>query len=228
MSFKLLIVEDEHDIADILLKYSQLEGYLAEYAKDGEQALSLWRHQQPDLVLLDIQLPKISGLDVLKTIRMHSSYTAVIMLTARAEEIDQVLGLELGADDYVVKPFRPRELFARVKAVLRRTQYAQQPPDEAPIRIQQLELDPYKFQAKLAQQTLDVTPTEFRLLLTLAKQPGRVFSRLELIQEALPESDALERVVDAHMMHLRQKMSRICLEPSVRTVRGVGYTLETT
>ncbi len=220
----ILIVEDENDLAEVLVRYLQMDGYQTERAKDGPEGLTLWRATQPDLILLDIMLPRLSGLEVLRTIRESRKRTAVIMLTARAEEIDHVLGLELGADDYVVKPFRPRELLARIKAVLRRTRQPDE-TDDRPLRVGNLELDVVRFSARLSGKKLEVTPAEFRLLSILARSPGRVFSRQELIAEALPESEAMDRVVDAHMMHLRQKMVRLDPTPLLVTVRGVGYKL---
>ena len=187
---------------------------------------------RPDLVLLDLMLPKLGGLEVLKTIRAESR-TPVIMLTARTEEFDTVLGLELGADDYVTKPFRPREVMARVKANLRRV--APHPPTLAPhltrephraLRHGPLVLDPGKFTALANGKPLDLTPTEFRLLGCLMRQPGRVYSRSELLGAALPESDALERTVDAHLTRVRRKLEQRGVRGAVTNIRGVGYRLE--
>lgn len=224
MSALLLIVEDEPQLAEVLEAYAQQEGYRTERAADGSSAISMYRSVQPDLVLLDIMLPGSSGLDVLKTIRAQAN-TPVIMVTARAEESDQIVGLELGADDYVVKPFRPRELMARIRAVLRRA--ATSPEDfEKPIRIGPLEIDRRAVQVRVDERPLYLTPAEFRLLSQLASVPGRAFTREELLNHALPESDALERVVDAHIAGLRRKLDQVGASMLLQTVRGVGYRLD--
>ncbi|MFC6748722.1 response regulator [Deinococcus aquaticus] len=196
MNALILIVEDEPQLAEVLEAYARQEGYRTERAADGNAALHAFRALNPDLILLDIMLPGRSGLDVLRTVRGDGA-TPVILVTARAEETDQIVGLELGADDYVVKPFRPREVMARVRAVLRR---AGATPDdtERPVRVGPLEVDRRGFVARVDGEVLNLTPAEFRLLSQLAESPGRAFSREELLAAALPDSDALERVVDAH------------------------------
>jgi two-component system, OmpR family, response regulator AdeR len=224
---RILIVEDELEIAEVLEAYLRRDGFQTERAADGARALEFWRASKPDLILLDIQIPAPDGLEVLRRVRAASS-TPVIMLTARAEDIDRLLGLELGADDYVVKPFSPREVVARVKAVLRRAQ-----PQE--IRHlhrvththtgTMLEVDALSVMARVGERRLDLTPTEFRLLEALARSPGRAFSRVELIEVALPDSDALERVVDAHLKNLRRKLDDCGVGEMLETVRGIGYRL---
>lgn len=216
----ILVVEDEPEMLELMEAYLRRDGYRTEHALDGERALDLFRAAQPDLVLLDIQLPRISGFDVLKTIR-QKHLTPVIMVTARAEDLDKLLGLELGADDYVVKPFSPREVVARVKAVLRRTQQHTQ----TVVRIGDLEVDSNAMLARVGPHRLDLTPAEFRLLEYLARHPGRACSRQELLEASLPNSDALERVVDTHLKNLRRKLELAGALGMLETVRGVGYRL---
>lgn len=224
MSALILIVEDEPQLAEVLEAYARQEGYRTERAGDGQAALTAFRAASPDLILLDIMLPGKSGLDVLKTIRTDSS-TPVILVTARAEESDQIVGLELGADDYVVKPFRPREVMARVKAVLRRATSALDDMDR-PLRVGPLEVDRRAVTARVNGTPLSLTPAEFRLLTHLAEAPGRAFTREELLSAALPDSEALERVVDAHLASVRRKLDALGAPTLLRTVRGVGYRLE--
>lgn len=204
MSALLLIVEDEPQLAEVLEAYAQQEGYRTERAGNGEQALGLFRAARPDLILLDVMLPGKSGLEVLKSVRA-AGHTPVIMVTARSEESDQIVGLELGADDYVVKPFRPREVMARVKAVLRRVQVALD-QDEKPLRVGPLEVDRRAVQVRVGGHLLNLTPAEYRLLAHLAAAPGRAFTRDELLSGALADSGALERVVDAHLASVRRKL----------------------
>ncbi|WP_216321542.1 response regulator transcription factor [Deinococcus aestuarii] len=224
MSALILIVEDEPQLAEVLEAYARQEGYRTERAADGNAALTVYRAASPDLILLDIMLPGRSGLDVLKTVRADGS-TPVILVTARAEESDQIVGLELGADDYVVKPFRPREVMARVKAVLRRVS-AVLDDHERPLRVGPLEVDRRAVVARVNGQPLGLTPAEFRLLAHLAQVPGRAFTREELLAAALPESEALERVVDAHLASVRRKLDAAQAGGLLHTVRGVGYRLE--
>lgn len=224
MSALILIVEDEPQLAEVLEAYARQEGYRTERAGDGLVALSLFRAANPDLILLDVMLPGRSGLDVLKAVRANGN-TPVIMVTARAEETDQIVGLELGADDYVVKPFRPREVMARVKAVLRRASAALE-DHEKPLRVGPLEVDRRAVVARINGHALTLTPAEFRLLAHLAESPGRAFTREELLSAALPDSDALERVVDAHLASVRRKLEAEQVPDLLHTVRGVGYRLE--
>jgi two-component system response regulator AdeR len=217
-----LVVEDEPEIAEILEGYLRREGFRTERASDGPQALSLVRAAQPDLVLLDLMLPEMDGLEVLRRIRNHGN-TPVILVTARTEDLDKLLGLELGADDYITKPFSPREVVARVKAVLRRAVLAEAP--KGILRVGPLEIDSEKVVARLEGVRLELTPSEFRLLETLARTPGKAFSRAELLEAALPDSDALERVVDVHLKNLRKKLEAAGGAGLLETVRGVGYRL---
>ncbi|WP_041652346.1 response regulator transcription factor [Allomeiothermus silvanus] len=224
MSFvaMVLVVEDEPEIAEILEGYLRRDGYRTERAADGKAALGLYRAAKPDLVLLDIQLPELDGLEVLRRIRADGN-TPVILVTARSEDLDKLLGLELGADDYVTKPFSPREVVARVKAVLRRAN----PLESAAtvLRAGPLEIDTEWVMARVGASRLELTPTEFRLLETLARTPGRAFTRQELLEAALPDSDALERVIDVHLKNLRKKLEAAGATGLLETVRGVGYRL---
>jgi two-component system response regulator AdeR len=217
-----LVVEDEPEIAEILEGYLRRDGYRTERAGDGKRALEVFRAAKPDLVLLDIMLPGLDGMEVLRRIRSDGN-TPVIMVTARTEDLDKLLGLELGADDYISKPFSPREVVARVKAVLRRTSGTE--PAKTVLRAGNLEVDSERVLARVGEHRLDLTPTEFRLLETLARVPGRAFSRMELLEAALPESEALERVVDVHLKNLRRKLEAAGAPYLLETVRGVGYRL---
>ena len=224
-----LVVEDEPGIATILRAYLERDGLRAQVAQDGPEAVQLFRRHQPDLVLLDIHLPTMDGIDVLRTIR-DQGQTPVIMVTALADDVDKLVALRLGADDYVVKPFNPAEVVARVRAVLRRTQ-AQPESKAAPIRVGALEINSEEHSATVHDEKsgrakpLPLTLTEFRLLALLAAQPRRCFSRAHLIEHCLPESDALERVIDSHLSKLRRKLQLAGQEQLIETVRGIGYRL---
>jgi two-component system, OmpR family, response regulator AdeR len=218
----ILIVEDEPHIAQVLELYLRRDGFRTEHASNGKMALEMHRLAQPDLLLLDIGLPEMDGLEVLRRIRSHAN-TPVIFLTAKAEDLDKLLGLSLGADDYVVKPFNPQEVLARVKAVLRRA--AALAPVPNVLRLGSLEVDTVAVAAKVHQQRLDLTLTEFRLLETLMRAPNKTFSRSSLFAAVLPESDALERVIDMHFSNLRKKLEKAGEKHLLETVRGVGYRL---
>ena len=218
----ILVVDDEPRIAEIARDYLARAGYTVTTAGNGADALAIARTRHPDLIVLDLGLPHVDGLDVTRALRKHSN-VPIIMLTARVEESDKLVGLELGADDYITKPFSPRELVARVRAVFRRTDA---PPDRAEvIRAGEVTLDRPGMQAEVAGRRLDLTPTEFALLATLAGQPGRIFTRAQLLDVVGGlEADSFERAIDAHVKNLRRK-----LEPDPRTPRyvltvyGVGY-----
>ena len=222
MSQKILVVDDELDIVKVVRAYLEQASFRVITASDGQQALAVFHHEQPDLIVLDLNLPKMDGLDVCRAIRRESS-VPIIMLTARAEETDRLIGLEIGADDYIVKPFSPREVVARVRAVLRRTA----PPAEPPsiIAIGALTIDPIKHEVQLHGRSIDVTPSEFKILLALAAQPGRAFSRMELLDAAQGEAyEGYERSIDVHIKNLRQKLGDEPRDPTyVLTVYGVGY-----
>ncbi len=227
----ILVVEDEPAIADIVVAYLHREGLRSHRAVDGVSALSYFERLQPDLVLLDIKIPGMDGLDVLRNIRAHSD-APVIMLTAFVDDVDRLLGLRLGADDYVTKPFNPSEVVARVRAVLRRSMRMEPGPGAAvePMRIGPIRIDPNAhtvtmFDRNGLSKPIPVTVTEFRLLACLAARPGHCFSREHLIEHCLPESDALERVIDSHLSKLRRKLDDAGQPGLIETVRGVGYRL---
>ncbi len=222
---RILIVEDEHDIASVLQDYLRHAGYDTEHIADGRSALDRIRADAPDLTLLDVMLPRMDGLAVLRELRAHSAHP-VILLTARIEEVDRLLGLELGADDYICKPFSPREVVARVRAVLRRTGGDSAMPSDASTSA--LVLDETHWQATLQGEPLNLTRREFRLLQALARHPGRIFSRGQLLELAYDHSDDVtERAVDSHIKNLRRKLAAAA--PShdwIRSVYGVGFSFE--
>jgi two-component system, OmpR family, response regulator AdeR len=217
-----LVVEDDPHIAQVLEGYLRRDGFRTERASDGEVALQLFRTVKPALVLLDVMLPKLGGFEVLRRLREMGS-TPVVMVTARVEDIDKLVGFRMGADDYVVKPFNPPEVVERVKAVLRRVNQAT--VTEKPLRVGSLEIDPIGMTVKVHDTRLELTLTEYRLLEHLANHSGRVFSRAELLEACLPQSEALERVVDAHLNNVRRKLEQVGAPGLLETVRGVGYRL---
>ena len=220
---RILIIEDEAELVKVLRSYLEKAGYQVLSAYRGDTGLESWKSFKPDLVILDLNLPGMDGLDIARAIRKQNE-TPIIMVTARVEETDKLIGLELGADDYVTKPYSPREVVARVKTVLRRSNRTQ--PVSQIIRVADLEIDPASFSVSRSGQTLELTPTEFSLLVVLAEQPGRVFSRLQLL-EATQEGAALEgyeRTIDAHIKNLRAKIEPSPKKPQyIETVFGVGY-----
>jgi two-component system, OmpR family, response regulator BaeR len=220
---KILIVEDESDLAQVLADYLKRDGYQTMICTDGGAALPAVARFAPDLMLLDIMLPNQDGLSILRELR-KTSELPVILVTARVEELDRLLGLELGADDYVCKPYSPREVVARVKAVLRRQRPDAQAQTEPPL----LEIDADGWRAKLAGQRLDLTPREFRLLQVLADKPGRVLSRAQLLDHVCDDSlDVSERAIDSHMKNLRRKLAQALPEREViRSIYGVGFVFD--
>lgn len=218
-----LLVEDDLDILDTLELYFRSQGFRTERATRGAQVPELVRLAEPDVVVLDIGLPDLDGLEVLRRLRQHHS-VPVLLLTARVEEVDQLLGLNLGADDYVTKPFSPRVLMARVQALLRRRQDPAPPPEV--LRVGPLRLDAGAVQASVNGQPLALTAGEFRLLLHLARTPGRTVDRAALLEAAFPESEAMERSVDVHMKNLRRKLGAAGAPDLLHTVRGFGYRLD--
>jgi len=218
----ILIVEDEPELVKVLRSYFEQAGFSVLSAGRGDTGLSIWEHKHPDLVLLDLNLPGMDGLDVAREIRRKSN-TPIIMLTARVEESDQLIGLELGADDYVTKPFSPKLVVARVRALLRRSDAASNV--QQVVRVGDLEIDLEGHTVQQGEKALELTPTEFNLLAALASQPGRVFSRLQLL-EAGPGAayEGYERTIDAHIKNLRAKLEPDPKKPQyIETVFGVGY-----
>lgn len=220
-----LIAEDEAEIADILIAYLQRSGLRTQHASDGQQALALHRELKPDLLLLDVQMPVLDGWKVLSEIRSRGD-TPVIMLTALDQDIDKLMGLRLGADDYVVKPFNPAEVVARVQAVLRRTR-GSAPANTQVLRVGAFQIDLDSHEASVQrdgqQQTLELTLTEFKLLACLMRAPKRAFSRAELLVNCLPEGDTQERTVDSHVSKLRKKLEALDIQGVPASIWGVGY-----
>jgi two-component system alkaline phosphatase synthesis response regulator PhoP len=222
MGKKILVVDDEKKLVTILKGYLEQAGFSVAVAYDGQQALTVFRNDKPTLVLLDLNLPSIDGLDVCRTMRRESN-VPVIMITARVEEADRLVGLELGADDYIVKPFSPREVVARVRAVLRRTEG--QPARAETLTAGNLCVDLGRHTARVHDRTIDLTPTEFDLLAVMMQDPGRAFTRLKLLDAVQGQAfEGYERTVDAHIKNLRQKIEDDPKSPRyLLTVFGVGY-----
>ncbi|MBI3979684.1 MAG: response regulator transcription factor [Chloroflexi bacterium] len=225
---KILVVDDEPKLVEVVQAYLERDGFQVVVAGNGREALDRFHLARPDLVVLDLMLPEIDGLEVCRRLRRESN-VPIIMLTARADDADELVGLELGADDYVTKPFSPRALLARVRAVLRRAGPGPE-DDETPLVLGPLRVDPARHEATWAEKPLALTPTEFRLLELLARRPGRVFERLEILDRVQGEAYAgYERTIDAHVKNLRKKLAAIGGEPAaagIATVPGVGYKLE--
>jgi two-component system, OmpR family, alkaline phosphatase synthesis response regulator PhoP len=217
-----LVVEDEIEIARVVRDYLRNAGFEVIVVGDGGSAVASLRSAKPDLLVLDLGLPGRDGLDVAREIRRWSD-TPIVMLTARGDETDRIVGLEIGADDYVVKPFSPKELVARVRAVLRRTRTAAR-GDEV-LRAGDVEIDTAKMRVSVAGTQVDFTPTEFQLLATLAREPGRVFTRSQLLDAVHGVAiESYERAIDAHVKNIRRKIEPMPGSPRyVVTVHGVGY-----
>ena len=217
-----LVVEDEIEIARVVRDYLRNAGFEVIVVGDGGSAVASVRSAKPDLLVLDLGLPGRDGLDVAREIRRWSD-TPIVMLTARGDETDRIVGLEIGADDYVVKPFSPKELVARVRAVLRRTRTAAR-GDEV-VRAGDVEIDTAKMQVSVGGTQVDLTPTEFQLLATLAREPGRVFTRSQLLDAVHGVAiESYERAIDAHVKNIRRKIEPEPGSPRyVVTVHGVGY-----
>jgi two-component system, OmpR family, alkaline phosphatase synthesis response regulator PhoP len=217
-----LVVDDERQIAQIARDYLEHAGFTVVVAADGAKALDLARSRRPDLIVLDLALPVIDGLDVARLLRRESD-VPIIMLTARVEESDRLAGLEIGADDYVTKPFSPRELVARVKAVLRRSDVTASRGDV--FTVSDLTLDVPKVRLTRGLEAIELTATEFQLLATLARQPGRLFTRAQLLDAIHGlEGDAFERAIDTHIKNIRRKIEPDTRNPIyVLTMYGIGY-----
>ena len=219
---RILIVDDEKEIVRTVRAYLGNEGFKTYAAYDGEQALRAWEEKQPDLIVLDLMLPKLSGIDVTKEIRKKSN-TPIIMLTAKAAESDRIVGLELGADDYIVKPFSPRELVARVRAVLRRIEGVGSETEH--IVKSELKIDLKTREVRIREEEIRLTSTEFDLLAFLAQHAGQVFTRLQLLHEVQGYTyDSFARTIDTHVKNLRRKIELDARTPQyILTVHGVGY-----
>ncbi|MFD1550276.1 response regulator transcription factor [Levilactobacillus fuyuanensis] len=230
---RVLVVDDEPAIVTLLQYNLEQADYQVVTAIDGEQALNLALHEKFDVILLDLMLPKLDGVEVTKRLRQEKISTPIIMITAKTSEFDTVFGLELGADDYITKPFSPREVIARMKAVMRR--YHEDEPEEKPVKpvasrlqVADLTIDQDKFQVKRGNQSIDLTPKEFELLLFFAKRPGKVWSREQLLEGVWGfDYSGQTRMVDIHVSHLREKIEIDPKHPVLlKTVRGFGYTFE--
>ena len=221
---KVLVIEDDQKTAHLVRLYLETDGYRVLTAHDGTRGLNLARGESPDLIVLDLLLPGISGMEICRTLRRESD-VPIIMLTALSTERDKLDGLDLGADDYVTKPFSPRELAARVRAVLRRS--VEDSFDRGPREVERgdLKIDFHQHSVTARGRELHLTPTEFRILATLAKEPGRVFSRSQLVDRALGfDFEGMDRTVDVHILNLRRKIEDDSDESRyIKTVYGVGY-----
>jgi two-component system alkaline phosphatase synthesis response regulator PhoP len=222
----ILVVDDEVQIVRVVRSYLEQANYKVITASNGQDALFLARDEKPALVVLDISMPKMDGLEFTRRIRSELPGIAIIMLTARVEEMDRILGLELGADDYVTKPFSPRELVSRIRAVLRRGKH--EITAEETLSIGELVLDKVRREVTLAGTPVDLTPSEFELLAIMMASPGRAFTRIELLQAVQGVAfEAYERTIDVHIKNLRRKIEADTSAPRyITTVRGVGYRLE--
>jgi DNA-binding response OmpR family regulator len=220
MSKKILVIEDDPDIIEICRDYLKAAGYTVTTAQDGAKGLATARREKPDLIVLDLMLPEMDGLDVCRNLRRDGD-VPIIMLTARVEETDKLVGLELGADDYITKPFSPRELVARVRVVLRRVTCD---PASDMLRVGEVTLDRAHYEVQVPGKTVTLTATEFEILATLMSQPGRIFSRNQLTEAVHGVSfESYERAINSHVNNLRRK-----LEPGeyIITIHGVGYKFE--
>jgi DNA-binding response OmpR family regulator len=218
----ILVVDDEPKIVSLARDYLERAGFRVVAARDGKAALASARSDKPDLIVLDLGLPEMDGLDVTRALRKESN-VPIIMLTARAEEADKLIGLELGADDYLTKPFSPKELVARARAVFRRVDQASAAAET--IRAADVTLDVPRMRASIGSREIDLTPTEFELLAMLARQPGRIFTRGQLLDAVRGVAfESYERAIDAHVKNIRRKIEPNPREPRyILTVYGVGY-----
>lgn len=225
MNRTILVVDDDHKIVDLVALYLRRDGYSVLTAHDGREALELARRKHPDLIVLDLLLPELDGTDVCRLLRAESQ-VPIIMLTARSTDDDKLRGLDLGADDYLTKPFNPRELMARIRAILRRTHPTEEPAED--LQFGDLTISFVRHEVLLAGQPVALTPTEFRLLETLAREPGRAFSRAELLDRVFGfDYVGVERTIDVHVMNLRRKIEPEPGRPRfIGTVPGVGYRFE--
>lgn len=225
MPKKIIVIDDEPQIVKVLKAYLENAGFQVVTAADGPAALLTFQREKPDFMILDLNLPGLDGLDICRAVRRESNIP-ILMLTARVEEADRLIGLELGADDYVVKPFSPREVVARVRTIFRRTTAGPTQPEI--IRVGDLAIDLEQHTVNLAGRAIDLTPTEFEILVALAKQPKRVFSRLQIMEQAQGDAyEGYERTIDAHIKNLRFKLEPDPKKPIyIQTVFGLGYKFE--
>jgi len=222
----ILLVEDEASIRNVARTYLEQENFRVICTDDGSEALDLARQYQPDLIILDLMLPGMDGMEVTARLREESD-VYILMLTARTEETDRVAGLRIGADDYLTKPFSPRELVARVQAILRRHRGDTAAATAPPLRFQHLQIDPDRHEVHAGEQVLELTATEFNVLLALARQPGRVLTREQLIDQVWGmDFYGNDRVVDVYVGQVRRKLEQATKQTLIRTVRGVGYKFE--
>lgn len=227
----MLVVDDEQSIVTLLKYNLEQAGYIVEIAQDGEEAIQKEKETKPDLIVLDVMLPKKDGIEVCKTIRSDKNQVPILMLTAKDDEFDRVLGLELGADDYMTKPFSPREVVARVKAILRRSsqfETTRVDEDDEDIVIGPIRIRPDYFEVYRNDDLLELTPKEFELLLYLVERQGRVITREHMLNSVWNYEFAGDsRIVDVHISHLRDKLEENPKQPQfIKTVRGLGYKLE--
>jgi DNA-binding response OmpR family regulator len=227
MPARILVAEDDRKQAELIRRYLEREGHLTVVVHDGRAAIDEARRRSPDLLVLDVMMPKVDGLDVCRVLRADTGDGAdvpIIMLTARSTEDDLLLGLDLGADDYLTKPYNPRELVARVRTVLRRTRIRS---EGETYRVGDLEIDPVRHEIRLAGELVEATPAEFKILACLAASPGRAFSRQQLLEHAFGfDHYVFDRTIDVHVMNLRKKIEAAPGTPKyLRTVYGVGYKL---
>ncbi len=225
---RILVVEDEPSIVTLIKFNLEQADFSVLTAEDGNTGLRLAVEEKPDLIVLDIMLPGMDGIEICKALRLEKINIPILMLTARDEELDKVLGLELGADDYLTKPFSPRELVARIKAILRRTRQEKEVAEESVITIGDLTIYVEKFEVELKGKTIELTPKEFELLSFLANHHGKVLSRDQLLNGVWDfEYDGDTRIVDVHVSHLREKIEDDAKQPQyIRTIRGFGYKME--
>ena len=224
---KILVTDDDRNICELLKIYLEKEGYTVILAGNGEEALAKFDEEEPDIILLDVMMPKLDGWQVCREIRKKSE-CPIIMITAKGETFDKVLGLELGADDYVVKPFEPKEIVARVKAVLRRTGKANSDADKKEVNFDKLSVNLTKYELKVDGKVIDTPPKELELLFHLASNPNRVYTRDQLLDEVWGfEYYGDSRTVDVHIKRLREKLEGVSEKWSLKTVWGVGYKFET-
>jgi len=225
MGARILVAEDDKKQAELIRRYLENEGHTVVVVHDGRAAIDECRQRVPDLAVLDVMMPKVDGLDVCRVLRSETDMP-IVLVTARTTEDDVLLGLDLGADDYITKPFSPRELVARVRVVLRRTMRTAQPADRV-LAVGDLEIDLDRHEVRLRGAAVECTPTEFRILAKLSTAPGRAFTRQKLIEEAFGfDHYALDRTVDVHVMNLRRKIEDDPTQPRyVQTIYGVGYKL---